>query len=214
MTLLNDITCFDFETTGLDHVNDRVIEMAAIRVINGEIVSQFQTLVRFDGELTPKITEITGITADMLVGGMEEKQAFITLRKIMGPDSLLVAHNAAFDLQFLHHAMDRIAGKTFGNPFIDTMTISRERYTYRDKAEGHKLEGMCARLGIKLEGAHRAFNDVIGCWELLKALHAEEPVDKWINMLGYLQKYGPEKWYPAHAEPFGTDLKFEPRRAI
>lgn len=212
--MLHDICVFDFETTGLDHANDRVIEMAAMRVIKGEIVSQFQTLVRFDGELAPKITELTGITDEMLVGGMEEKAAFTSLRRMMGPHSLLVAHNAAFDLQFLHYAMQRIGGITFSNPFIDTMTISRERYTYRDKQEGHKLEGMCARLGITLEGAHRAFNDVIGCWELLKALHAAEPVDKWINMLGYLKRYGPEKWYPAHAEPFGTDLQFEPRRAI
>lgn len=210
--MLNDICVFDFETTGLDHANDRVIEMAAIRVVNGEIVSQFQTLVKFDGELTEKITEITGITSDMLVGGMEEAAAFITLRRIMGPNSLLVAHNAAFDLQFLHYAMQRIKGITFYNPFIDTLSISRDRYTFRSKEEGHKLEGMCARLGITLTGAHRAFNDVIGCWELLKALHAEAPVDEWVNKLGYMKKFGPEKWYPDHAEIFGMDLKFENRR--
>lgn len=207
--MLNDICVFDFETTGLDHANDRVIEMAAIRVVNGQIARSFNTLVRFDGVLSPKITEITGITSDMLIGGMEEKDAFITLRRIMGPDTLLVAHNAAFDLQFLHHAMQRIAGKTFANPFIDTLTISRDRHPFP-----HRLEPMCVRYGNKLDGAHRAFNDVMGTWELLKALHAEEPADRWLNQLRYLKKYGPEKWYPEHAVVSGTNNKYEPRAVI
>lgn len=207
--MLKDICVFDFETTGLNHAEDRVIEMAAIRVINGEIVSQFQTLVRFDGELTPKITEITGITDDMLMGGMEEKPAFTALRRVMGPNSLLVAHNAAFDLQFLHHAMQRLADKTFSNPFIDTMTISRDRHTYP-----HKLTDMTARYGIELTGAHRALNDVIGCWELLKALHAAEPVDRWVNQLGYLSKYPPPEWIPEYATLFPTENRYEQRSAI
>lgn len=206
--MLNDVTIFDFETTGLSGQNDRVIEMAAIRVINGEIVTEFDTLVRLDDrELPTKITEITGIRPEMLAGAMDETIAFKMLRLIMG-DSLLVAHNAAFDMQFLHWAMQRIGGKTFSNPFLDTLTISRARHTYP-----HKLENMCERYGITLDGAHRALNDVRATWELLTAMHLEDSVEPWINRLGYLSKYGPPPWAPEHAQLFGTENRYEPRNA-
>ncbi|MDQ0114317.1 3'-5' exonuclease [Paenibacillus harenae] len=195
INLINDICVFDFETSGLSPVNERVIEMAAIRVINGITVSEFRTFVKFDGVLAPKITEITGITDADLAGGMDEKQAFIALRKIMGPRSLLVAHNAQFDLAFLHYTMFRIQGITFDNPFIDTLTISRDRTPFP-----HKLENMCDKYAIKLEGAHRALNDVEATLELLKALHNEKPVDEWVNRLAYVPKYGKPDWIPSYAE--------------
>ncbi len=199
---LDDITCFDFETTGTNPENDRIIEVAAIRCINGEIVSQFQTIVRFEGELPAKITEITGITQAQIDKGMNEDIAFKILRNL-AQDSLLVAHNAAFDLSFLHFWMQRAGGRTFSNHFIDTMTIARDRHYYP-----HKLVNMTERYGIELTGAHRALNDVIGCWELLKAMNAEDPIDDWVDRLGYLSKYGPPKWAPKHAKLFGTSNRY------
>lgn len=193
--MLEDICVFDFETSGLDPVNDRVIEMAAIRVIKGITVSEFRTFVRYDGKLVPKITELTGITDEHLVGGMEEKHAFLNLRRVMGPNTLLVAHNATFDLAFLHYAMFRIQQITFGNPFIDTLTIARDRTPYP-----HTLTDMCGKYGIKLNGAHRALADVEGTLDLLNAMHAEQPVDKWVNKLGYVEKYGKPAWVPAYAD--------------
>lgn len=165
-------------------------------------MSQFQTLVRFDGELSAKITEITGIRKADLVHGMQEDIAFKVLRN-MAQDSLLVAHNASFDLAFLHYWMQRTGGRTFSNHFIDTLTISRERQPYP-----HKLTDMTAHYGIELTGAHRALNDVIGCWELLKAMHTENSVDDWVNRIGYLSKYGPPKWAPKHAKLFGTSNRY------
>jgi DNA polymerase-3 subunit epsilon len=200
--LINNVTVFDFETSGTDPENDRIIEVAAIRCINGEIVSQFQSLVQFEGELPSKITEITGIRQEDLAGGISEDLAFKMLRNL-AQDSLLVAHNAAFDMGFLHFWMQRTGGRTFSNHFIDTMTISRERHPYP-----HKLINMTERYGIELTGAHRALNDVIGTWELLKAMHAEQPIDDWVNRLGYLSKYGPPKWAPNHAKLFGTANRF------
>lgn len=201
--MIQDVTVFDFETTGTDPENDRIIEVAAIRCINGEIVSQFQTLVQFNGVLSEKITEITGLTAADLAEGMTEDIAFKILRNL-AQDSLLVAHNAAFDLAFLHFWMQRTGGRTFSNHFIDTCTIARERHTYP-----HKLTDMTARYGIELTGAHRALNDVIGCWELLKAMHDEKQVDDWVDRIGYLSKYGPPKWTPKHAKLFGTSNRYE-----
>lgn len=201
--MLSNVTVFDFETTGLKPQQDQVIEMAAIRCIDGEVVSEFRTLVQFAGTLPAKIIEITGITDSMLVGAMDEETAFRVLNRMIG-DSLLVAHNAAFDLSFLHFAFQRLAGRSFSNHFIDTLTISRDRHFYP-----HKLEDMCRRYEIELSGAHRALNDVYGCWGLLQRLHDEEPIDNYLNRLGYLNKYGPPAWSPAHAKLYGTDNRYE-----
>lgn len=202
--MLADVTVFDFETTGVNPAIDRIIEVAAIRCIDGQIVSQFQTLVKLDGgKLSAKITEITGITDADLAGGMNEDIAFKVLRNL-AKDSLLVAHNAAFDLSFLHYWMQRTGGRTFDNHFIDTCTISRDRHYYP-----HKLTNMTERYGIDLTGAHRALNDVIGCWELLKAMHAEKPVDEWVNKIGYLSKYGPPQWAPNYAELIPMTNRYE-----
>jgi DNA polymerase III alpha subunit (gram-positive type) len=201
-----NFTIFDFETTGLDPEKDRVIEMAAIRVCDGQVVSEFSTLVN-NGPVSAKITEITGITSEDLDHGLDEETAFRILNKMIG-NNVLVAHNAAFDLAFLHFSMMRIAGRTFENKFYDTLTISRDRHFYP-----HKLTDMCQRYEIILEGAHRALNDVHGCWELLKKFHEEERIDKWLNKLGYLSKYGPPKWAPEYAVLFPTENKYEPREA-
>lgn len=195
---------FDFETTGLDPEKDRVIEMAAIRVCDGHVVSEFSTLVK-NGPVVPKITEITGITNEELEHGMPERTAFQILNRFIG-DNILVAHYAAFDLAFLHYSLMRNADRTFENSFYDTLTISRDRHYYP-----HKLTDMCDRYGIVLEGAHRALNDVHGCWELLKKLHEENSIESYINQLGYLSKYGPPKWSPAYAQLFPTENKYEPR---
>jgi DNA polymerase III subunit epsilon len=202
------IVVFDFETTGLNAQTDQAIEVAAIQVTRGKVTAEFSTLIHFSSELQPKITEITGLTAADLVDAMDELSAFKILRKLMGSDSLIVAHNAAFDLQFLHYGMMRLMGRTFENPFIDTMTISRDRTTYP-----HKLVDMCEKYGIQLEGAHRALNDVHGCWELLKSLHEQESVKRYVNRLGYLRKYGPPPWAPRYAVLEATDNRYEPKTA-
>jgi DNA polymerase-3 subunit epsilon len=192
--MLSNLLIFDFETTGLDPKQDRVIELAAVKVINGKVASEFSTVVNSVDYVSDKITEITGITIDEVKNGSNELMAFKVLNHLM-KDSVIVAHNAPFDMAFLHYTLDRLAGKTFTNNFIDTLTISRDRHFYP-----HKLEDMCSRYDIKLEGAHRALNDVHGCLELLNKFHDEKPVDEYINKLGYLQKYGAPKWYPEHAQ--------------
>ncbi|MCD9022927.1 3'-5' exonuclease [Cohnella sp. NL03-T5] len=200
--MLDNITVLDFETSGLDPARDRVIEMAAIRCYGGEIVSQFSTLIRFKGALPPKITEITGITSEDLVNGMDEETAFRILNRLIG-DSTIVAHNAMFDLSFLHHTLLRLANRSFNNSFLDTLTISRNRHTYP-----HNLKEMCDRYGIVLEGAHRSINDVYACWKLLEKMNEEKSVESDLNVLGYMKKYGMPKWYPTHASMVPVEIKY------
>jgi DNA polymerase-3 subunit epsilon len=205
--LLNNITVFDFETSGLDPECERVIEMAAIKIHKGIVVGEFNCFIQQDKPLDVKITELTGITDDDLKDGFKEDIAFRMLNQFMG-SNIIVAHNATFDLGFLHHARMRLFQKSFDNPFLDTYTIARHRDVYP-----YKLVALCERYGIDMGTAHRALADVYGCYNLLQKQDEDSPVDEWINKLSYMNKYGPAKWYPAHAEVFGADNKYEPRRA-
>jgi len=107
---LSKITVIDFETSGLDPQKDKVIEMAALRCEEGKIVSQFCTLIRFEGQLSPQITKMTGITNLDLRNGFEENEAFKILAQMIG-DNLKAAHNAIFDLSFLHNKEKSVASE-------------------------------------------------------------------------------------------------------
>jgi DNA polymerase-3 subunit epsilon len=205
MAMIGDITVFDFETSGLDPQKDRVIEMAAIRIANGQVVGEFSTLVQYGGVLSPKIIELTGIQDEALKHGFDEETAFKIFNRFIGK-SVIVAHNAAFDLGFLHHSLKRLAGRSFSNSFIDTLTISRERTFFP-----YKLVDLCDRYNIELVGAHRALSDVYGCWHLLEKLSEEVKVSDYLNKLGYMTKYGPPKWAPDYAVLQGQENRYEER---
>jgi DNA polymerase-3 subunit epsilon len=192
---LTDITVFDFETNGTNPHLNQVIEVAAIRYINLQPVSTFETLVHCPDPLPAKITELTGITTEMSQGAtMTERNALAALRVLAG-DSTLVAHNAVFDLSFLHFGCQRLGSKSpLTNPFLCTMTVARSRYSYP-----HKLGDLCARLGIQSNGAHRALKDVQSCFELMVKMHSEQPVMSLMNTIGYLPKYGRPDWSPQYA---------------
>jgi DNA polymerase III epsilon subunit-like protein len=202
----------DLETTGLNPRTDRIIEVCAIRVRNGNPVTLFNTLVQYDGVLEQKITDITGHTSEDLKGGMDEETMANVLLDIIG-DDLVIAHNAPFDLFFIESLFNRQSDGEFGdfdNPFVDTLTVSRARSGYP-----HKLGDMCKKYGIVLEDAHSAYNDAMATLDLVEAFIAEDvkkPQQKafhaYTNEIGYNPKYGAPDWKPAHvnAYPLGAQV--------
>jgi len=196
MEALRDITVFDFETTGTCPRRNRVLEVAAIRYKDFQPVALFNTFVRFEEGVPASITNITGITSEQVADAMPERTALAVLRNLAA-GSTLVAHNAGFDLSFLHFAGERLGAKEgINNPFLCTMTIARQRYPYP-----HKLGVCCERLGIKADGAHRALADVEMCFQLLKAMHEAAPVQpELLNTLGYIKRYGGPEWHPHYAK--------------
>jgi DNA polymerase III subunit epsilon len=198
------ITIFDFETSGLNPEKDRVIEVAAIRCKDDKVISEFSSLVKYDEALSPKIVELTGIKSDDLEFGLPEDTTFRILNRFLS-DSLLVAHNASFDLSFLHFGLMRFANRTFSNPFIDTLTISRDILYYPNT-----LKDTCNHYAVALEGTHRALNDVYACWEIYKRFSQEIDMNQYINRLSYLKKYGPPKWVPAYATVIPTENRYKP----
>ncbi|MBQ1945415.1 MAG: PolC-type DNA polymerase III, partial [Clostridia bacterium] len=148
------IVVLDFETTGLDTRNDRIIEIGAVRLVGDQITDSMSVLV-YPGELLkPKITEITGITDQMLQGQPVIADVMPQLLEFIG-DSPIAAHNADFDVAVLTSELRRL-GIEKEYTVIDTLAFSRKLYT---DMKSHKLGMVCKRLGVSLKNAHRAVHD-------------------------------------------------------
>lgn len=114
----------DFETTGLDPLYDRIIEVGALRVENGRIVNQFNTLVNPGFEISAFITDLTGITNEMLSTAPMLVDVLPSLIDFIG-STVILGHNVNFDINFLYTACEQLLKQPFTNDFIDTMRLSR-----------------------------------------------------------------------------------------
>ena len=98
---------FDTETTGLDCQSCKIIELAMITVIDGKIVDRYDKFIRIAEPLPLKITQITGITDKMLEDGDTESEVAAYLKDKLTPGTLMIAHNAQFDLSFVYNLLKR-----------------------------------------------------------------------------------------------------------
>lgn len=197
--LFENLTIFDFETTGLHPVKDTIIKIAAIRIKNGNRIGTFSIIIDPEREVPEFITNLTGITNEDVKGQPVLKDVLPFFLQFIG-DSVLVAHNAAFDLSFLEAKCREFNQDIPKNDFIDTRTICIDKYPY----QSHKLTDMCERLGISINGSHRALNDVTSTGNLLYKLNKEfRDLSEFINVLYYFNKYGEPDGVPVHAKLVG-----------
>lgn len=157
---LDDTTfvVFDFETTGFNATaGDSIIEIGAVKIKNGEIIDTYQTLVNPGRSISAKITEITNITNEMLVGQIGEEEAIIDFKKWMG-NLPLVAHNAKFDVSFLESAYYKYNLGKLENTVLDTLELSR---TLDMNQARHSLSAIVKRYEVEFDegGHHRADYD-------------------------------------------------------
>jgi DNA polymerase-3 subunit epsilon len=200
-----DFTIIDFETSGLMPATDQIIETSVIQVRDGVPVMTFNTLVALRKEslgtdairLSPKVTELTGHKEEDLMFAMDEEILASILAHMIGEEELIIAHNALFDLSFLNALWMRHGFTELTNPFIDSLTIARDREPYP-----HKLEDCCRRNGVELVDAHSAEADTFALLDLILKYHKDKDISEWINVAGYRPKYGEPEWYPE-----GTVLK-------
>ncbi len=161
-TPLADLThvVFDSETTGLDTARDELVQLAAVRVVNGRLVrgEQIDTLVDPGRPIPPGSTQVHGITDQMVQGAPDPAEAVRRFRRF-AEGAVLIAHNAPFDMAFLqrHAASD---GARFDNPVLDTVLLSAVVF---GRQETHSLDALSARLGITIpeEARHTALGDTI-----------------------------------------------------
>lgn len=136
---------FDTETTGLDPVTNRIIDIACIEIIDKEPTGRyFQSYLNPCMSMSQESIDITGITNEFL----KDKPKFIEvvdeLLEFIGK-SPLVAHNATFDINFLNEELKRLNYKVLTNKVVDTLEISRRKYT-----SNHSLNALCKRFKISL----------------------------------------------------------------
>ena len=148
----------DTETTGLDFTRERIIEFAAVRLENGKIVDEYQTLINPQQHIRKSSIAIHGITEEMVKDAPTEEEVFPKILEFIG-EYPIVAHNAIFDYSFLNEAKIRTTGEKLENPRIDTQAMFKE---IAPELESHGLEALTNRFKVELNNHHRAMADTMG----------------------------------------------------
>lgn len=183
----------DLETTGLDYKTEQIIEIGAIKIdAYYNEIDRFHTMVALEGgrELSEFITNLTGITAEDLIGAPSEAEAMKQLAEFIG-GSVVVAQNAPFDLSFISR------GGIEPRDFICTRALAR----YIEPELSASLKDVTKRNSIELDGHHRALNDVEATIAVLKTYLAMVDFDK----------YDP---YNVVIDEASRPLNFVPKNAI
>ena len=153
---LDDVyVVFDIETTGLSKEKDMITEIGAVKIKDGKIIDTFSTFVNPQRPLSERIVQLTHITDDMLKDAPLIDTVLPAFMEFFG-DSVLVAHNANFDVGFIRFQAKRLGLGSVNNTVIDTVELSRSLLPHLNK---HKLDIVAKELGVSLEGHHRAVND-------------------------------------------------------
>lgn len=163
----------DTETTGLDFTRERLVEFAAVRLENGKIVDEYQTLINPEQHIRKSSMAIHGITPEMVEDAPTEAEAMPKILEFIG-DYPIVAHNAIFDYSFLNEAKLRTTGESMENPRIDTQAMFRE---VAPDLESHGLEALTQRFNVELNNHHRAMADTMGlalAYPKLKKLYLQK----------------------------------------
>ena len=159
----------DIETTGLDPVKDCIMEVSAVKYRKNRKVDDYVVLIKIDRRVPLHITELTGITNEMLEGALDVNFALQGFIDFIGED-ILVGYNVPFDLAFINYASERYCLRSIFNDYIDVMQIAMEKLPFLGRA---KQIVVAKYFGLDIEGSHRAFTDCEicnGCYQKLKEL--------------------------------------------
>ena len=145
----------DLETTGFSAKTEKITEVGIMKVKNGEVIDEFSCFVNPEKHIPERVTEVTNITDEMVKDAKTIEQVFPEILDFI-EDSVLVAHNAPFDMGFLKQNA-KVLGYEFDYTYIDTLSLAKDLFPDYKK---YKLGKIAENLGIKVEVAHRALDDV------------------------------------------------------
>ncbi|MBC2581760.1 DNA polymerase III subunit alpha [Clostridium sp. DJ247] len=145
----------DLETTGFSPVTEKITEIGIMKFKDGKVIDRFSCFVNPEKPIPAKVIEVTNITDDMVRDAETIDKVFPKMLDFI-EGSVLVAHNAGFDINFLKHNA-RVLGYDFDFTYVDTLSLAQEIFP---DFKTYKLGRIAKNLGIKVEVAHRALDDV------------------------------------------------------
>jgi DNA polymerase-3 subunit alpha (Gram-positive type) len=145
----------DLETTGFSAVTEKITEIGIMKLQDGKVIDKFSCFVNPEKPIPARVVEVTNITDDMVRTAETIEKVFPKMLDFI-EGSVLVAHNAGFDVGFLKHNA-RILGYDFDFTYLDTLSLAQEVFP---EFKTYKLGRIAKKLGIKVEVAHRALDDV------------------------------------------------------
>ncbi len=164
---VSDLTfvAFDFETTGLNAGSDRIIEFGAVKFTGSKVLEDFGALANPGISIPEQATEISGITDEMVASESSVEEILDPFLEFMG-NSVLIAHNANFDMRFLRVALSGSGRADVKNLLIDTQQLARRAFPGQ---KSYALQNLASFLNFELNNAHRAVDDSIQCMKLFNA---------------------------------------------
>lgn len=186
-----EFVVFDLETTGAKAPPCRITEIGAYRVRGGRVAEEFHTLINPETSIPPFISLLTGISNEMVVDAPVFRDVASEFLEFIG-DSVLVAHNAHFDMSFLNHEIGRVyEDYRVWNPSLCTVQLSRRLLP---DIENHKLVTVASYFSIELLNHHRAGDDAKATAHIFVNL-LNDLRTRGINDVGAARRFGLRKHY-------------------
>ncbi len=163
---LKDYTIVDIETTGLSPNKNEIIEISALKIRDNKVVEKFTTLVKPDADINSFISDLTGITNDMVQTAPNIKSVLPDFIDFVKND-YIIGHNIEFDLRFLRHNYSKYFTNSIDNKSLDTVKLARK---FCPNLGSYKLENLAKQFNISTKGHHRALNDCEMTFQLYNVL--------------------------------------------
>ncbi len=176
--MIDSFVALDVETSGLNPDDDKIIEIGMAKILDGELIDKYSTLINPRRLISPNIVELTGITQDMLADKPVIEDIIGDILEFIG-DYPILGHNVNFDYGFLKKAAVN-SGYSFEKQGIDTLRLARRLLP---EVEHKNLDYLCSYFGIDAGNSHRAYDDAVSAWKLFLRLYSIKPDDEGFNEL-------------------------------
>lgn len=167
---INDFVVLDTETTGLSPDTDKVVEIALLKISDGEIVDEYCTLVNPQQPINPRASKINGIYDDDVKDAPLYDEVGAKIAAFLG-NSTIIGHNVKFDLGFMGGLLKNVTlREDITWKYVDTINLAKAAYP---DMRNYKLQTLVKELSIDTEGVHRARADALATWKLFELCRKE-----------------------------------------
>ncbi|MBC3889582.1 hypothetical protein GH810_14810 [Acetobacterium paludosum] len=178
----DDYVIIDIETTGFNPKNNEIIEIGAVKVYKNEITSIFQSLIRPKNPINDYISNLTGITNQMVADAAQVNEVLDSFLSF-SVDNVLIGHNINSNINFLYDHCEEQLGQYLTNDFIDIVGLFREKTTL---LQNRDLLALCEKCAIRNTTTHRALSDCLATNDLFQYLKSQQKPTECIGKLDFL----------------------------